>query len=100
MVQNTKFDKKSDPRYDFFAFFTMKECSDYPKTSLKWIFRSKLIGLKKKLEKRPILSKAASSSLCFVMNCLAITAKSIVTNNFKIVNFNQVMIKVNLVKGL
>ena len=43
------------------------------------------------LEKRPILSKAASSSLYLF---------SIVTNNFKIVNFNEVMIKVNLVKGL
>ena len=41
----------------------MKECSDHPKTSLKWIFRSKLMGLKKKLEKRSILSEAASSSL-------------------------------------
>ena len=63
MVQNTKFDEKSDPWKDVFAFLTMKECSDYSKTSLKWIFRSKLMGLKKKLEERPILSKAASFSL-------------------------------------
>ena len=47
----------------FFAFLTMRECSDHSKTSLKWIFRSKLMGLNKKLEKRPILSKAASPSL-------------------------------------
>ena len=37
--------------------------------------------------------------MCFVMNSLAITAKSIVTNNFKTVNFNQVMIKSQLSEG-
>ena len=63
MVQNTKFDKMSEPGRIFFAFLTMKECSDHSETNLKWIFRSKLMGLKKNLEKRPILSKAASSSL-------------------------------------
>ena len=54
MVQNTKFDKRSEPGRIFFAFLTMKECSDHSETSLKWIFRSKLMGLKKKsLKKDP-----------------------------------------------
>ena len=94
--------QKEWPSVGFFTFLTMKECSNHSKTSLKWIFRSKLMGLKKKsLKKYPFWAKLHHLvCICFVMNCLAITTKSIVTNNFKIVNFNQVMIKVNLVKGL
>ena len=34
------------------------------------------------------------------MNCLASTAKSIVTNNFKIVNFNKVNDKSQLSEGI
>ena len=65
-------------------------------------FQVQIDGIKKKkLEKGPFGTKLHHLvGICFVMNCLAITAKSIVTNNFKIVNFNKVMRKVNLVKGL
>ena len=68
----------------------------------KMDFQVQIDGIKKKqLEKDPFWAKLHHLvCICFVMNYQAITAKSIVTNNFKIVNFNQVMIKVNLVKGL
>ena len=65
-------------------------------------FQVQIDGIKKKsLKKDPFWEKLLHLvCIYFVMNCLATTAKSILTNNFKIVNFNEVMIKVNLVKGL
>ena len=47
------------------------------------------------IEKRPILSKAASSS--FYLFCDELSGQH---SQINIVNFNKVMIKVNLVKGL
>ena len=54
------------------------------------------MGLRKKLEKNPILSKAASSSLYLFCDELSGHHSQINSYSFKIVNFNQVMIKVNL----
>ena len=58
IVENAKKSYQGSLILSNFVFWTMKECFDHSKTIFKWNFRSKFMGLKKKFEKRPILSKS------------------------------------------
>ena len=63
-------------------------------------FQVQIDGIRKKAWKKNHFSKAASSGLYLFCDELSGHHSQINSYSFKIVNFDQVMIKVNLVKGL